>query len=219
MSKKVLKFQRLKELDTIWHPETKLVLKSATEKIVIGRYVDSTFIPLDETALELCELHKFKYDESLLTNAVEEEEGGEEEGEEQEEGGEEEEQEQEEGGEEEEDAGEEEGEEEVGGEEEGEEEEQPVVESVPEPTPVPQQKKESVAKKSADDSDFSAKFVFMNKYLSEVSSSVDNRIKNYEDEIAKLKESISKKNKEYESLDEKYTKLNTKFEGIKNLFS
>jgi len=218
MSKKVLKFQRLKELDTIWHPETKLVLKSATEKVVIGRYVDSTFIPLDETALELCELHKFKYDESLLTNAVEEEggeeEGGEEEGEEQEEGGEEEEQEQEEGGEEEEDAGEEEGEE-----EEGEEEEQPVPESVPEPTSVPQQKKESVAKKSTDDSDFSAKFVFMNKYLSEVSSSVDNRIKNYEDEIAKLKESISKKNKEYESLDEKYTKLNTKFEGIKNLFS
>jgi len=68
MSSKITKLvlKKNKKLDKIYHPETGLVFKSATEKVVIGRIVDDEFIPLDEEALELCEQNHFKYDESLV---------------------------------------------------------------------------------------------------------------------------------------------------------
>ena len=59
-----------KTLNKIWHPESKLVFKSAQEKLVIGRYENDELIPLDEDALELCTKWKFKYDSSLVDEEV-----------------------------------------------------------------------------------------------------------------------------------------------------
>ena len=64
-SKKIV-LKKLVSHNTIWHPESTLVFKSQKEKIVIGRYVNDEIIPLDDNALQLCELWKFKPDESLI---------------------------------------------------------------------------------------------------------------------------------------------------------
>ena len=58
--------KKLTILDTIWHPETKLVFKSRTDKIVTGMYIDNEFVHLDDTAIELCEKWGFIMDESLF---------------------------------------------------------------------------------------------------------------------------------------------------------
>ena len=55
-----------KKLDCLYHKESMLVFKSPTEKLVIGRIENDEIIPLDEQALELCQEHGFKYDESLV---------------------------------------------------------------------------------------------------------------------------------------------------------
>lgn len=68
--KKVLKI--LKQLDTIWHPESTLVFKSQSDKKVTGRYVDEDFIELDDIALELCEEWGFKYDQELYNQIYKE---------------------------------------------------------------------------------------------------------------------------------------------------
>ena len=65
--------KKLKELNTIWHPESALVFKSKDEKLVIGRWVNSVFVDLDDTAIQLCETWKFKIDESLIEQPTEEE--------------------------------------------------------------------------------------------------------------------------------------------------
>ena len=65
--------KKLKELNTIWHPDSTLVFKSKDEKLVIGRWVDSTFVDLDDTAIQLCETWKFKIDESLIEQPTEDE--------------------------------------------------------------------------------------------------------------------------------------------------
>lgn len=65
--------KKLKELNTIWHPDSTLVFKSKDEKLVIGRWVDSTLVDLDDTAIQLCETWKFKIDESLIEQQTEEE--------------------------------------------------------------------------------------------------------------------------------------------------
>jgi len=64
MSKIILK--KLKEMNTIWHPESTLVFKSKDQQVVIGRWDNSSFVDLDEVALELCDTWKFKVDESLI---------------------------------------------------------------------------------------------------------------------------------------------------------
>ena len=69
----------LKKYKTIWHPESTLVYKSKKERIVIGRYVDNELIPLDEEALELCEVWHMKPDESLIEEEDKEEDKEEEE--------------------------------------------------------------------------------------------------------------------------------------------
>ena len=53
-------------INKIWHPESTLVFKSATEKLVIGRFFDNEFISIDEKTLDLCVQWKFKYDASLV---------------------------------------------------------------------------------------------------------------------------------------------------------
>lgn len=72
-SNKKLVLKKLKEHNTIWHPESTVVFKSQNERLVIGRYVDGNLIPLDEIALERCEEWNFKPDESLLEADVSEE--------------------------------------------------------------------------------------------------------------------------------------------------
>lgn len=72
-SKKIV-LKKLQSHNTIWHPESTLVFKSQKDKIVIGRYVDDEIIPLDDNALQLCELWKFKPDESLIDQENEDKE-------------------------------------------------------------------------------------------------------------------------------------------------
>ena len=207
-----LKFKRLKEYDTIWHPQSTLVFKSATEKLVVGRYVDGEMIKLDDEALKICKEWKFKHDESLLKN---EEEVSVEEGEEDEEGE----------GEEGEGEAEDEDEEEVTGEDEENEKEK--VEEETEEVVVKEKRKEEIpVQELKEENDFSIKFVFLNKYLNELSSSVDSHKKNSEKEIDVLKDDLLQKNKEYDLLknnydqmEDQYIKLKAKFEGIKNFFS
>ena len=216
-----MKFKRLKEYDTIWHEDSTLVFKSATEKLVVGRYVDGKMIKLDSKALEICKEWKFKYDETIPIDDDDEDEGEEEvegEGEEEVEG---------------------EGEEEVEGEEEeeGEDEEEGESEVVVEDVKLDEitensANEEVIIEKEKENTDvpnkddFSVKFVFLNKCLNELSSSVDSHKKNSEKEISELKDEISKGNKKYDilknnydSLEDQYLKLKAKFEGIKNFFS
>jgi hypothetical protein len=63
--------KKLSILDTIWHPESKLVFKSRTDKIVTGMYVDNNFVDLDDTAVGLCEKWGFRIDESLFETTEE----------------------------------------------------------------------------------------------------------------------------------------------------
>lgn len=64
-SKKIV-YKRNKKLGKIYHPDSGLVVKSAKEKIVIGRIDGNKFVPLDDTALDLCDEWNLKYDESLI---------------------------------------------------------------------------------------------------------------------------------------------------------
>ena len=43
-AKNKIVLKKLKELNTIWHPESTLVFKSSTEKIVIGRYENEKLV-------------------------------------------------------------------------------------------------------------------------------------------------------------------------------
>lgn len=65
-SKRQIILKKLKEYDTLWHPESALVFKSSTDKKVIGRIEDNELIQLDEKTIELCEQWNFEYDESLI---------------------------------------------------------------------------------------------------------------------------------------------------------
>ena len=73
-AKNKIVLKKLKELNTIWHPESTLVFKSSTEKIVIGRYENEKLVSLDNKCLELCEKWKFKYDKDLIEEEEEVEE-------------------------------------------------------------------------------------------------------------------------------------------------
>ena len=65
--------KKLKEMNTIWHPESTLVFKSKEEQLVIGRWVDTAFVELDEVCLELSDTWKFKIDDSLIEQEDEKE--------------------------------------------------------------------------------------------------------------------------------------------------
>jgi hypothetical protein len=74
MSKVKTVFKRIKNSDHIWHPDSTLVFKSPTDRVVIGRYESGDIIDLDEQTLELCIKFKFKYDPTLVEEVKEEEE-------------------------------------------------------------------------------------------------------------------------------------------------
>ena len=70
-SKSKITLKKNKAIDKIWHPESTLVFKSATEKKVVGRCIDDEFLPLDEECLSLCEQWGFKYDTDLVDDGDE----------------------------------------------------------------------------------------------------------------------------------------------------
>ena len=72
MSNKKVVLKKLKELGKIWHDDSRLVFKSETEKLVIGRYEDNKFIPLDNEAVIRCKTWNFKYDPSIEVEGLEE---------------------------------------------------------------------------------------------------------------------------------------------------
>ena len=127
--KKTLKLKKLKEHNTIWHPETKVVFRSQKDKTVVGMYDEDNnkINKINIHCLRNCETWGFKYDETQLEQEeeVDDEEDEEEVGEEEDdEDDEDDEDEEEEGNEEEEEGNEEEEEGNNEEEEEGNEEEE-----------------------------------------------------------------------------------------------
>lgn len=70
--KKKIIFKKLEKMNTIWHPESTLVFKSQKERLVIGKYVNSTFTSLDADCIEMCEKWGFTPDESLMEDEEQE---------------------------------------------------------------------------------------------------------------------------------------------------
>ena len=64
--------KKLPNYSNIWHPDSTLVFKSAKDRTVIGRYVDSELLELDEECLEICKLWKFKPNQEELNNMTNE---------------------------------------------------------------------------------------------------------------------------------------------------
>ena len=63
-----IKLKKLPGHDTIWHPESTIVFKSKSEKVVIGRFDTrkKIIIHLDEKTMELSDEWKFKLDPDLI---------------------------------------------------------------------------------------------------------------------------------------------------------
>lgn len=204
MSKKSIVLKKLKELDTIWHPESQLVFRSAKEKIVIGKYVDEEFIDLDDDCVSLCHKYGFKYDETLLQEKVSEQDPEPEENEPEPE----EEQEHEESEETEQDHNEE-------------QDTSPVSGNNTEPEIVPNEELKSDTLYVADD--FSNTLSSVNDILNTFVASL---IKSHTAEVEKLKQELDdlkvkyyQESKAHELTQSDLEKLKTKFEGIKQLFS
>ena len=206
MSNKKVVLKKLKELGKIWHDDSRLVFKSETEKLVIGRYEDNKFIPLDNEAVIRCKTWNFKYDPSIEVEGLEEQENEEEEDDEEEEEEEEEEQEGEQ--EEQEEGEEEEQEEEVEGEQQKSEE----------------QEKTSLPKMIPDNTQVDLKTI-TNIFSSKLSEYFNNLQNDFHNQLSESEARYSQKSQEYDELLNKFQdltqahqKLSGKFEGIKQLF-
>lgn len=89
MSNKI-KLKKMKESSNIIHEDTKLIMRSVKEKVVIGKYNQGKIDPLTPKDIETCKTWKFEYDKDLVgteqdevgDNGEEEEEDEEEEEEE-----------------------------------------------------------------------------------------------------------------------------------------
>lgn len=193
VTKNKIVLKKLKELDTIWHPESGLVFKSATDKVVISRWVNEENIPLDDEAIELCEKWKFKYDTSVFGEEEGEEEGGEEE--------------QEEGGEEEQEAEEQDSEEPV---------QVPTQTQVP--TPVQVTKVDDTEFQNIT-SNLVKYFDNLNtNYLGQISQ-LKSELLNKTNECADMTNKYNDMTNQYNDMKEQYEKLKAKFDGIKSLFA
>lgn len=191
VTKNKIVLKKLKELDTIWHPESGLVFKSATDKVVISRWVNEENIPLDDEAIELCEKWKFKYDISVFG----EEEGGEEE------------------------QADEAGDEEDQEEQESEEPEPtPVPPPTPVPTPVQVTKVDDTEFQNIT-SNLVKYFDNLNSnYLGQISQ-LKTELLNKTNECADMTDKYNDMTNQYNDMKEQYDKLKAKFDGIKSLFS
>ena len=65
-SKSKAVFKKHRKLGKIYDAETGLVIKSQTEKLVIGRIVDDEFLELDEDTVKIAEENGYKIDPSLI---------------------------------------------------------------------------------------------------------------------------------------------------------
>jgi septin family protein len=65
-SKSKAVFKKHRKLGKIYDAETGLVIKSQTEKLVIGRIVDDEFLELDEETVKIAEENGYKIDPSLI---------------------------------------------------------------------------------------------------------------------------------------------------------
>ena len=89
MKQKVV-LKRLRKLNTIWHPDSKLVFNNIKEKKVIGFYDEDNeklIKQLTESDVQTCLKYKFKYDETIVILEKEDSSGEEDGGGEQEEDG------------------------------------------------------------------------------------------------------------------------------------
>lgn len=195
-SGKKITLKKLKELNTIWHPESTLVFKSSEEKVVIGRFEDGELIPLDETSLELCSKWKFKYDKDL----VEEDEN-----------------------EEDETQDEEKVDEKSEDEKETSEKEEIPDEEEKEKVEVKPEKIVKIEKSNEDNSTIRS---LTSEMSEKIHSLFDKISVNYNTKIQDLENELIQKNKIIDELEHKYNnsqseldKLKTKFDGIKQLFS
>jgi hypothetical protein len=87
MKQKVV-LKRLRKLNTIWHPDSKLVFNNIKEKKVIGFYDEDNeklIKQLTESDVQTCLKYKFKYDETIVILEKEDSSGEEDDGGEQEE--------------------------------------------------------------------------------------------------------------------------------------
>ena len=221
-TKNKIVLKKLKELNTIWHPESTLVFKSSTDKVVVGRYNEGKLISLDDKALKLCEKWKFKYDKDLIEEEEEEEEEVEETNEEDIEEKEEEIDEKEDVEEKKEEVEEVEEKEDV--------EEKEEVEEKDEQKSEENEKQQSIQENSLD-SLFIAEITDeytkkIHNFFNDLSYKSNSQILDLNNEIVSLKnkfEELSSKYRqecsEHHETKDKLNKLQTKFDGIKQLFS
>ena len=59
-----------KILKKLWHQETGMIFKSAEEKIVIGKVVNNTIIPLTDEDVEICKTWMFGYELKTTENSI-----------------------------------------------------------------------------------------------------------------------------------------------------
>lgn len=220
-SNKKIILKKLKELNTIWHPDSNLVFKSREDKVVIGMYTEGNFIQLDNEAISLCEQWGFKFDESLVSSEPEDESEPEPEPEEEHE-------EEPEPEEEHEEEPEEEHEEEPETEEEHETEDEPEEEPEPEPEEEPEEEPETeedhaeepvpVVEQSNDKPGIFDQLETMTNTLRSLLSDNTKTITRLTDEKeldeAKYDELMSK----YEGTQIELDKLQKKFKALKGLF-
>lgn len=210
-AKPKIQLKKLKELDNkLWHPDSTLVFND--DKKVIGRF-DGDFVALDDVSIELCVKWGFKYDESLLEDGTEEEEGSEEQAE-REEG---------EGEEEEEEAEEEEAEEETEDQDSDEQEvHKPVIEK---PKKVEEQKiiKEEIKIKQVESESENEN----ETYITDLTSNFSNKLNTFFDEfriknnikITNLQNELKELTEKYENEIKNHNDLKNKFNAVKSLFS
>lgn len=69
--KNKIMFKKLKNTDYIWHPESRLVFRSSTDKVVVGVMNDKNELRrLDKECINNCEKFNFKYDEKFVTKGT-----------------------------------------------------------------------------------------------------------------------------------------------------
>jgi hypothetical protein len=66
MNKQNLTFKKIKDSENLLHSDSNLVIKSAKERIVIGKLKEGIIIPLDFDSKELCNSFGFEYQEDIL---------------------------------------------------------------------------------------------------------------------------------------------------------
>lgn len=191
-SEKSKTLKKIKGSNHILHPDSGLVLRSAKERIVIGRFENNEITPLDAEAISLSDANNFEYDKSLLNEDGDDEAEAEEEVDE---------------GEASASATEEEG---------TDTSPEPVVQ------PEHVEKPATTVKVSGKDSIVSHLGLFSENHsnlLNNLSKTVSDLENSYLTKITTLENDLASKSKDYDDMKTQFDSLNAKFQGIKSLFS